>query len=592
MTNAIGYIRRSSDRQEESLDQQRAQLKAFSEQQGWTLVHVYVDDAISGSELQRPGLSQLLHDAEHRHDVGVVLAWDRNRLARPKDAVDGLLLERQLIKAGKRIVYAANGQEPDRSFASGLISYVEHYQNGDYLRKLSRDTMRGLMARVERGLWPGGPIPFGYDRLILSEDGEPKRIVRDGYDGGQVVLDPASGDVMEALPKGRRHKKQDHEAVTLTPSEPARVRALQRVFADFAVGKPVRVIRDCLNESGFRTSRGGMFTPQTIFPMLENPAYIGQCVYNRRTLSKWHRVTDGRSVERQDEGVEKRPESDWVVHPDAWPALVDSETFARVQIRRKESKTKHHKTTGTAVRAGYLLTGLVHCGVCGGKLTGQTTTSGKGYRTRYYVCSTHHNGHKDRCPKRYTVPASVVEEHVCGLITTDLAKLRGDEKLHQYVSDKLRRVRGGDTDARDQLRRQVSDLDQKLAKLRDHLTALDPDTAADLGLYEQAKLLGEQRRDMEAELKRIDPPAPDLPAVDELRLRAAAAFDHLQAVIDAGTIEEKRELLAAYVQTIKADPHSSTVQISLYPAIFSRGIAGVGVDPNREFRVQCLCCKW
>ncbi len=72
--------------------------------------------------------------------------------------------------------------------------------------------------------------------------------------------------------------------------------------------------------------------------MLENPAYIGQCVYNRRTLSKWHRYREGSSIERQDEGAEKRPESDWIVTPDAWPALVDADTFQQVQDRLAETR--------------------------------------------------------------------------------------------------------------------------------------------------------------------------------------------------------------------------------------------------------------
>jgi len=383
MVKAIGYVRRSTDRQEESLDQQRAKLEAFAKQQGWQLTAVYSDDAISGSDLDRPGLDQLMREAASRDDVGVVLAWDRNRIARPKDAVDGLLLERRLLSAGKRVVYAGTGQEADRTFASGLISYVEHYQNGDYLRKLSRDTARGLISRAKRGLWAGGPIPFGYDRLILDDRGEPRVIVRDQYDGTQVLIDPKSGDITEHLPKGRRHKKQDHEVCTLTPSEPQRVRAVQRIFADIAAGKPVRQIRDGLNRSGFRTSRGSQFSPATLHPLLENPAYIGRCVYNRRTLSKWHRVQSGQSVERHDEGVEKRPESDWVTCDDAWPALIDSTTFDEVQARRRASREKHRHVTGSAIRAEYLLTGLMYCGVCGGRLTGQTVTSGKGVRTKY-----------------------------------------------------------------------------------------------------------------------------------------------------------------------------------------------------------------
>ncbi len=247
MTRAIGYVRRSTDKQDESLGQQRARLEAFAKARGWDLVIIHSDDAISGSELSRPGLEALLNDATMRGDVDVVLAWDRNRLARPKDPLDGMLLERKLIEAGKRVIYAATGQEADRSFTSGLISYVEHHQNGDYLRKLSRDTMRGLVSRAERGMWPGGPIPFGYDRLILGDGNKPLRIIRDLDDGGQAIIQPDSGAVLETLSKGQRHKKQDHEGVTLIPSEPRRVRALRKMFADFAAGKPSRVLRDELN---------------------------------------------------------------------------------------------------------------------------------------------------------------------------------------------------------------------------------------------------------------------------------------------------------------------------------------------------------
>jgi len=378
MTQAIGYVRRSTDRQEESLDQQRAKLEAFAASRGWSLKAIYCDDAISGSEMKRPGLDQLLSAAAGDADVEVVLAWDRNRLARPKDAVDGLLLERQLQQAGKRVIYAATGLESDRSFASGLISYVEHYQNGDYLRKLSRDTMRGLVERAKRGRWPGGPIPFGYDRLILDGD-TPKRIVRDLEDGGQAVVDAMSGAVIETLEPGRRYCKQDHETVTLVPSMPARVRAVQRLFADYAAGKPTRVLRDQFNISGLRTARGNIFTVATILPMLENPAYVGRCVYNRRTQSKWYRHTGGVSQERADEGYEDRPQDDWITCEDAWPALIDMTTFEQVQLRRIASKNMAHRR-GPAMGSEYLLTGLFVCGVCGGRMTGSSQKNGRGQR--------------------------------------------------------------------------------------------------------------------------------------------------------------------------------------------------------------------
>ena len=48
--NAIGYIRRSTNRQEESLEQQRAKLDIFAKARGWNLAQVYQDDAIIPSD--------------------------------------------------------------------------------------------------------------------------------------------------------------------------------------------------------------------------------------------------------------------------------------------------------------------------------------------------------------------------------------------------------------------------------------------------------------------------------------------------------------------------------------------------------------
>ena len=88
MIQVIGYVRRSTDKQDESLDQQRGKLEAFVTSKGWTLAHVYADDAISGSDMDRPGLAEFMKRAESDASIGAVIAWDRNRLARPKDPMD------------------------------------------------------------------------------------------------------------------------------------------------------------------------------------------------------------------------------------------------------------------------------------------------------------------------------------------------------------------------------------------------------------------------------------------------------------------------------------------------------------------------
>ena len=577
--NAIGYIRRSTNRQEESLEQQRAKLETFAAARGWKLLEVFVDDAISGSDMNRPGLEAMVNRAQNDKDIGAVLAWERNRLARPKDPVDGLMLERRLINAGKRVFYVATGQEADRTFASGLISYVEHYQSGDYLRKLSRDTMRGHVARAERGLWCGGPIPFGYDRLYTTMEGKPKRIIRDMPDKTQQVLHPETGAILEVIPAGQRYIKPEYELCTLIPSEPARVAVVQKIFHDFDAGIPIRTIRKSINAMGMRSSRGRMFTHPTIHSILANPAYTGTSVYNQRTESKWHRHTAGQSQERYDEGLENRPPSDWIVKKDAWPAIIDQQTYDRAQQQRTESKRRYLHTRGSCIHHNYFLTPFLVCKICGSKLSGQTCTSGKGYKTRYYVCAAHHAGHTDVCPKRYQLPADIVENHILELIRADLEHLKTDAQLQQYIAEEIARLSGNDDLARQQLQRRLADIDQQTARLREHLKAMAHSTAQSLGLYTDAEALTEEKSTVEAELKRLDKKLPELPDAKQILEQSARELDSLADILATATVEQKKQFVARYIQKITADPNAKTVEISRYPALFSLIVAGEGFEP-------------
>ncbi len=246
----------------------------------------------------------------------------------------------------------------------------------------------------------------------------------------------------------------------------------------------------------------------------------------------------------------------------------------------------HFMLCSEQLKSNYLLTGRIYCGVCAGRLTGTTRTSGKGYKTRYYVCSRHHAGHKDQCPKRYSVPADVVEEHILNLIQTDLLRLRDDERLHEYVDQELRRLSGSKHDAREQLQRRLASLDQKIARLRDHLASMTPQAAESLGFYQQAEDLASERAEIERELDAISPPAEHLPPVGDLQKRISAEFDSIKQLLATGTLEERRRMIACYVDKIKADPNEQVVHIGLYPTLLSQRIEvppASSKHPERHF---------
>jgi hypothetical protein len=366
------------------------------------------------------------------------------------------------------------------------------------------------------------------------------------------------------------------------------VRIVQRLFADYLAGVPNRVLRDNLNATGLRSATGEVFTIASINTILRNPAYKGTLVYNRSTVSKWHRHTggaQGRSVERYDEGTEKRPQEDWIVVGNAWPALIEAEVFDQVQAKLNDTAKRCAHVTGNRVRTNYLLSGTLCCGICGGPLMGQTYTwenknGGKAQR-RSYVCGTHHKGDYDKCPTRYWVPADVVENQVIRLIQEDLRHLKGDPKLHEYVTAELRKLCGSQVDARKGLQSRLSDIDGQIAKLTTHLGVLDVQTATTLGLYAKAKALADERTKVQGELDACAEAVPELPDAAEIARRADEQLQQLEAIMAECPLEQRRALVRTYVKSMKADPRTKEVELSIMPALFS-SIATGGSGPKRE----------
>ncbi|HDZ22163.1 MAG TPA: recombinase family protein [Phycisphaerae bacterium] len=64
-TVAVGYVRRSTDRQEQSIGDQKKALQEYATENGLRLKKFYVDDAISGtSTIGRRAFQQMMTDAQ------------------------------------------------------------------------------------------------------------------------------------------------------------------------------------------------------------------------------------------------------------------------------------------------------------------------------------------------------------------------------------------------------------------------------------------------------------------------------------------------------------------------------------------------
>lgn len=139
--------------------------------------------------------------------------------------------------------------------------------------------------------------------------------------------------------------------------------AVRLIFSMADEGKKYPDILAELKSRGFRTKMGKTFTSTSVHDILRNEKYIGICVYNKRV---------SQSVANNSRKFKDK--SEWIVRDDVYPPLIDREQFNRIQERMKRrriSNQAHPKEV-------YLLSGKIHCGLCGRAYCGERKTNGKG----------------------------------------------------------------------------------------------------------------------------------------------------------------------------------------------------------------------
>lgn len=206
---------------------------------------------------------------------------------------------------------------------------------------------------------------------------------------------------------------------------------VQEVFKRYAEGDTIRAIIDDLNQRGIRTSRGYPFSYPGFNLMLQNRKYIGEYKY-------------------QD-----------VVIPGGIPAIVDEDTFDRVQARMAKNK---QAPAANKAKESYLLTTKLFCGECGKIMFGESGkgTGGKVYR--YYKCASAKK--KAGCHKR-----AVKKEWIENLVVEQTMAVVMDGPLMEQLTDRLMEIQGQESFDLKLLRKQLKETEQGLENMLNAIQA-------------------------------------------------------------------------------------------------------------------------
>ncbi|MGK9171592.1 recombinase family protein [Inquilinus limosus] len=386
MTRVALYARYSSDAQRDaSIEDQLRLCRSHAERQGWTVTLCYTDRAMSGASLLRPGIQELMQDAQ-RGGFDLVLAEALDRISRDQEDVAAVF--KRLRFAGVGIVTLAEGQ------ISELHVGLKGTMNALFLKDLAAKTHRGIRGRVEAGKIGGG-LCYGY-RVVPGAHGRGDR------------------EIVEA------------EAETV-----------RRICREFAAGASPRAIARSLNAEGVPGPGGSEWTDSTIrghvsrgTGILNNELYVGKLVWNRLRYIK--DPSTGKRVSRIN------PQSEWITSEVPELRIVDDALWHAVKTRQQAILASQANAVSALQanrlnpmrRAKTLLSGLLTCCVCGGPyaLHGRDR----------YACST--NVNKGTCSNGRTIDRLDLERRVLvGLKDRLLAPEAAAEAMRAYTEELNRR---------------------------------------------------------------------------------------------------------------------------------------------------------
>ena len=577
---AIGYLRRSTDRQEQSIGDQRRVIEGYAANNGYNVFDYYIDDAISGASTEdRASFLRLIQDAKQSDcPFQFVLVYDIKRFGRGDNDEAGYY-RYQLRSNGVEIIYVSEGFNGDDT--DDLLRPVKQWQARQELKDLSKVTIRGLLTRADGGWWVGGIPPYGYDLAYYDGSGQYLCTVRFMQDGSKQVLDQ-DWNLTRTVPKGERLQFTKRDKSRLVQGPPDRIKLIKQIFEWYVQeGVGYKCIADRLNLAGVptpmggrrRTSKEAKWCSTTIMSILQNPVYTGDMVWNRTSFAKFHKISDGQAVQTRNfpgHGPSHNGQEDWIVHRNNHPAIITRTRFEQTQKRREATAKFGYANThnvGRGARSPYLLTGLIHCTHCGHKWFGYTVNSGRkrkdgtNKKTLYYACGGYVGKGKSVCPRR-VVRKEWLEEWVVSKIEEmlkehfgtpeGLANIRGMiesefESNAPQIGDELNQVEARERDVK-----------QTISNLIENLTSTNRE-------YVDTRLVELKRELAVLESKRLELETAGAKKIEIVRLidQAVELAGEFETAFAEGSIDEKRLFLRAFLKDIELDPITGKGQAML-----------------------------
>ena len=290
---------------------------------------LFVDDGFSGTNFDRPAISEALRLVENRQ-VSNFIVKDLSRLGRSYIKV-GQLTEITFPSFDVRFIALNDGVDSNKpNETNSIFLPIKSLMDEMYAADTSKKIRAVVQAKAKAGERVTTNPPYGY----LKDSNNPKN----------WIVDPVASEVVKRIFQEAKSGK--------SLSEIAKGLENDKIF------KPdrhrIEIGLKSISSSPNVETLPYFWTRETLSAILGREEYLGHTV-NLRTRKKSYK--DKRKVDN--------PKEDWLIFKNTHEAIIDQETFDIVQKMRSHKRSNQRYKN----RAGHenLFAGLVFCGTCGRK---------------------------------------------------------------------------------------------------------------------------------------------------------------------------------------------------------------------------------
>lgn len=559
MKIAVGYLRCSTDMQDDSVEQQRREVQKWADANDFQIIRWYEDEGKSGTTFEkRPAFMRLIRDIEAKHAFDFVLVYDESRWGRPNNPRENTYWKVHAERYGVRVRVINSSSKHENDIGSFVTEVVESAEASEYSKKLSRSTLRGSKANAEKGYSSGGTAPYGYARMAIDKStGQNTRILKEG-----------------------EWSRSNEEKVVWTLGDPLEIATVQRIFEMKSRGFGLVTIADLLNSEEVPCPKRGRWRSKdqkwcqgTIRSIITNEAYYGARVYNKHPQSHMTLASKERWI---------NDPAHWILKENSHPAIITKELF---NLANHTNKRPMPSNRPQIIKSEYLLSGLIMCGKCGFNFSGQRYAK---QRIAYYQDSGYINKGRSVCTS-YLIRKEKIEEYVVRSIKENMLASNLESHLLRLIERRLEQhIHGSPSltlaeQALETVEKQIQHLVEAIAH------GIQVDT-----VVEKVKGLEKERDRLKREIDKARSFVPTTGDIRDLARRALAEIHNFEKVFDSAPHFMKKHLIRQFVLQIVVDRERNRavchimkipmvnhpLMSALMPSELSKCVvAGAGLEP-------------